>query len=126
MDYIDEISEKYARNEILQKKARENGSHYKVFDWDKAARIIKERNPQRAAAGLREDWFWTGGTIWRDGKICTDEPPYLMSFWATPIIILEFEYGEEEIECWLPAEETEWDENTHWPESARKILFPNE
>lgn len=122
MNSIDEIKEKYTKMQTLQAEARKNGSPSKVFDWDKAARIIKERNPQRAAAGLREDWFWTGGTIWRDGKICTDEPPYLLSYWATPIIILEFEDGEEEIECWMQADESEWDEDTNWPESARKIL----
>lgn len=122
MNSIDEIKEKYTKMQTLQAEARKNGSPSKVFDWDKAARIIKERNPQRAAAGLREDWFWTGGSIWRDGKICTDEPPYLLSYWATPIIILEFEDGEEEIECWMQADESEWDEDTNWPESARKIL----
>jgi len=122
MNSIDEIKERYTKMQTLQAEARKNGSPSKVFDWDKAARIIKERNPQRAAAGLREDWFWTGGTIWRDGKICTDEPPYLMSFWATPIIILECEDGEEEIECWMRADESAWDEDTNWPESAKKIL----
>ena len=119
---IDEINERYARNEKLMEEAKKSGNPSKVFDWDKAARIIKERNPERALAGLSEDWFWTGGTIWRDGKICTDEPPYLMSFWATPIIILEFEDGEEEIECWMRADESAWDERTNWPESAKKIL----
>ena len=89
---------------------------------DKLSDKKRERNPQRAAAGLREDWFWTGSSIWRDGKICTDEPPYLLSYWATPIIILEFEDGEEEIECWMQADESAWDEDTNWPESARKIL----
>ena len=122
MNSIDEIKEKYTKMQTLQAEARKNGSPSKVFDWDKAARIIKERNPQRAAAGLREDWFWTGGTIWRDGKICTDEPPYLLSYWATPIIILKFKDGEEEIECWMQADKSAWDEDTNWPESARKIL----
>ena len=27
-----------------------------VFDWNKAARLIKERKPFVASAGLRDDW----------------------------------------------------------------------
>ena len=27
-----------------------------VFDWNKAARIIKEQNPKIASAGLSGDW----------------------------------------------------------------------
>ena len=123
MNTMDEIYERYARNEVLQVEAKKNGTHYKVFDWDRAARIIKERNPVRAAAGLTEDWFWTGAVIWENGEISTEDKPYLLSYWATPVLVLEGGSDYEEIECWLPAEETEWDENTHWPESARKILL---
>ena len=123
MNSIDEIKEKYTKMQTLQAEARKNGSPSKVFDWDKAARIIKERNPEKAAAGLSEDWFWTGAVIWNDGKISDEWKPYLKSYWATPVIVLESALDWEEIECWIPAEETEWDENTHWPESARKILL---
>lgn len=108
--------------EIYCEDIRPKGPVFKVFDWDKAARIIKERNPQRALAGLTEDWFWTGGTIWKEGQICTADPPYLLSSWATPVIILEDEGSREEIDCWRLYTETEWDEHTNWPESARKIL----
>lgn len=31
------------------------GNELKVFDWDKAARLIKERKPDYASAGLDED-----------------------------------------------------------------------
>ena len=121
-DYIDEISERYARNEVLQKEAKAKGQPSKVFDWNKAAQIIKERNPEKALAGLAEDWFWTGGTIWENGHFSTEWKPYLKSYWATPVIVLEIGDAREEIECWIPETETEWDEHTHWPESARKIL----
>ena len=121
-DYIDEISERYARNEVLQKEAKAKGQPSKVFDWNKAAQIIKERNPEQASAGLSEDWFWTGATIWENGQIYTEWKPYLKSYWATPVLVLENGDDREEIECWLLEAETEWDEHTHWPESARKIL----
>lgn len=44
------------------------GKELMVFDWDKAARIIKERRPIRAGAGLRDDWENTGGVIFADRK----------------------------------------------------------
>ena len=33
-----------------------------VFDWNKAAQIIKERGATNASAGLSGDWEYTGGT----------------------------------------------------------------
>ena len=44
------------------------GKEQMVFDWDKAARIIKERNIDCAAAGLKDDFEWTGGCIFKDGN----------------------------------------------------------
>lgn len=32
------------------------GNERMIFDWDKAARIIAERKPKEAMAGLRGDW----------------------------------------------------------------------
>ena len=40
-----------------------------VFDWDKAARLIVEKKPHRAWAGLRGDFCNTGGMIYEDGKL---------------------------------------------------------
>ena len=50
-----------------------------VFDWDKAAEIIKRFNPECAFAGLRGDWEWTGGCIYSDGKPVMDAYTYLSS-----------------------------------------------
>jgi hypothetical protein len=36
--------------------ARRDGAKLKVFDWNKAARLIKEHKPVYAGAGLRDDW----------------------------------------------------------------------
>lgn len=48
-----------------------------VFDWDKAAELIKRFNPECAFAGLRGDWEWTGGCIYSDGKPVMDAYTYL-------------------------------------------------
>ena len=46
-----------------------------VFDWDKAAEIIKKRKPTYAAAGLRQDWENTGGLIYnKDNRFSTSIP----------------------------------------------------
>lgn len=90
----------------------------KVFDWEKAAQIIKERKPETASAGLAEDWEWTGGLIYKNGKPIKNEYTFLASRWATPVLILD----DEEIDCYRPDGYHNWNENTKWPESALKIL----
>ena len=90
----------------------------KVFDWDKAARIIKERGAKDASAGLFEDWEWTGGTILEDGKPVYEEYMYLASTWATPTLMIDGE----SFQCFVMKHETDWDAKTRWPESALKIL----
>lgn len=90
-----------------------------VFDWDKAARIIKERGATRACAGLHEDYGWTGGIILEDGVIKRNSYTFLASTWATPTLYV----GGEEIPCYVMESETEWNEDTKWPESAVKILM---
>lgn len=94
----------------------------KVFDWDKAAKIIKEEQPKLVYAGLAEDWEWTGGLIYKNGKPVKNEYTYLASRWATPVLILDGE----EIECYQPDGYHGWDADTKWPESALKILDSKE
>ena len=89
-----------------------------VFDWDKAARLIVETKPEFAAAGLRDDWEYTGGTIYDEGEPVMDDYTYLASTWAVPELSLEGEI----VECYVMKSETEWDEDTKWPDSALKIL----
>ncbi len=55
-----------------------------VFDWDKAAKLIKERQPNSAEAGLSGDWGCTGGEIYRDGEPILNSYTFLASTWATP------------------------------------------
>ena len=92
-----------------------------VFDWDKAAMIIKERGAMSASAGLSGDWEYTGGEILEDGKPVPKEDTYvyLASTWATPELSIDGDL----IDCFKMAGETDgWDSDTYWPESALKIL----
>lgn len=97
------------------------GNEQKVFDWNRAAEIIKEKRPDKAGAGLSGDWEWTGGPIWLDGKPVPKEDTYtyLSSCWATP----ELEIDGEIIDCYkMQSEVPDWDCDTYWPQSALAIL----
>jgi hypothetical protein len=90
-----------------------------VFDWDKAAQIIKERGAQSASAGLAGDWEYTGGDILTDGKPNMEDYTYLSSTWATPQLNIDGDV----IDCWVYQDDKpEWDCDTKWPESAVEIL----
>lgn len=98
---------------------RNRGKEMMIFDWDKAAELIRERNPESASAGLSGDWEWTGGEIFRGGQIVEDSYTYLGSTWATPLLDLDGE----QIECYRMQSKTPgWDTDTKWPESARSII----
>lgn len=43
-----------------------------VFDWNKAARLIKKYHPVQAYAGLTGDMENTSGLIYKDGKPVAD------------------------------------------------------
>jgi hypothetical protein len=91
------------------------GAPLRVFDWDKARRLIEERSPEAASAGLQGDWEWTGGAIWRDGAPVPkdDTYVYLASTWAIPEIDLDGDVQE----CWRWQSETPgWDAETYWPD----------
>lgn len=93
----------------------------KVFDWDKAAQLIKDKKPLSVSAGLSGDWEWTGGEIYTDGKPVPAEDTYvyLASTWATP----EIEIDDVRYDCFKMQSETpSWDSGTYWPESALTIL----
>jgi hypothetical protein len=92
----------------------------RVFDWEKAARRIKESGAQFASAGLSEDWGMTGGPILEGGEIVSEDDTYtfLASRWATPVLVLD---GREE-ECWTLLDQSDYDESTYWPTEARSIL----
>lgn len=95
------------------------GNELKVFDWDKAATMIKEEEAINASAGLQGDWEWTGGEILVDGKIPEHSYTYLASTWATPELSIDGNF----YACYkMQSEVPNWDASTFWPDSARKIL----
>ena len=95
------------------------GRELMVFDWDKAAKLIKEAQPNYADAYLRDDREWTGGTIYADDKPVFDDYTYLASTWAIPTLDMDGV----DIECYkMKHEVPEWDSNTKWPDSALAIL----
>ena len=90
-----------------------------VFDWDAAARIIKERNVDHAEAGLRNDWENTGGIILENGKPVMNSYTYLASTWAVPEIMIDGMY----IECYrMQSDVPKWGAKTKWPKSSLEIL----
>jgi len=93
-----------------------------VFDWDKAAKLIKQYNASEASAGLKGDWEWTGGTIFQNGKPLTSDYTFLESTWAIP----QIEIDGMKKDCWKPKEGSGWDSDTKWPESALAILNSKE
>lgn len=95
------------------------GKPLMVFDWDKAARMIKEIGAKYASAGLSGDWEWTGGSILSGGEPDMESYTYLSSTWAIPELYIDGDY----YECYRMEDEVPgWDSDTKWPESALQIL----
>lgn len=97
------------------------GKEMKVFDWRKAARLIAERRAKNASAGLQDDWEWTGGRIFKDGKPVPkrDTYTYLASTWATPEIEIDGVFED----CYvMQSEEPSYNADTYWPAEALEIL----
>ena len=103
------------------KEAMKEGRKSKIFDWDRAAMILRQRGVEYAEAGLAGDWFYTGGPILKD-KIPVDPDrtyTYLSSLWAIPQLFIDGEY----IDCWIWEEDSPgWNEKTYWPMSALNIF----
>ncbi|KKW13438.1 MAG: hypothetical protein UY48_C0001G0059 [Candidatus Gottesmanbacteria bacterium GW2011_GWB1_49_7] len=96
-----------------------------VFDWNKAAQLIRGTKPKTASAGLQSDWEWTGGEIYANGKPIPKEETYtyLASTWAIP----ELKMDGEIMDCYIMKTEMppEWGENpanVYWPVSALMII----
>jgi hypothetical protein len=96
------------------------GRPIRVFDWLTAAKIIRERQPTVASAGLSGDWEWTGGDIYRNGEpVPSDDTyTYLASTWATP----ELDLDGDVIDCWVWQADSGWDSDTYWPAEALAVL----
>ena len=98
-------------------------SENKVFDWNEAARRIKESGTSSAAAGLRSDWDHTGGLIFSGYEPIPEDDTYvyLASSWATPE--LDLQLGDGPQDCYImQSEQPSWNAGTYWPDSALEIL----
>lgn len=96
-----------------------HGKELMVFDWAKAAELIRDRRPKYASAGLRFDWDEVGGCIWEKGLPVDSEYTFLASTWATPELDLDGEI----VECYqMKSDLPMWDCYTKWPNEALIIL----
>jgi hypothetical protein len=105
----------------------------RVFDWEKAARLIVFFWPQEATAGMYDErdeavWRCTSGPIWLDCAPATVDQMhgmYLASIWATPILVMtDHDWDTDlQVECWVWQDEyPEWDAMTRWPDRALAII----
>lgn len=109
-------------------EAKKNGEKMKSFDWNKAAEIIKEKvklHPDlNAEAGLQNDWAYTGGVIFQNGKPTNDDYTFLSSIWAIPSLILSWDDEEqEEIPCF--EQEGKYNSESKWNDESISILGIN-
>ena len=81
----------------------------KKYDFKKARDLIEAEKEVLAEAilGMHEDWFWTGETVWKNGKYAanlatvTEIAGISGSSWATPVIKLKYNDGKERfLECY--------------------------
>lgn len=101
----------------------------KVFDWNKATKYIKNKLYENeiahltVEAGLIEDWFCTSDRIFKNGVPEYHATGFLMSTWATPTMIVEYDIAEshkqEIVPCWCYEDETPgWGPYTRWPQEV--------
>ena len=107
--------------------AKKENKPFMVFDWDKAASIIKDRLSKQpdlvAEAGLQRDWDCTGGIIFEKGKPVSDSYTYLCSNWAVPTLILSWGGDEQEaVACWLKESDCRFNEESKWDDNSLSIL----
>ena len=89
----------------------------KVFDWLKAVDLIKKNNATCAEAGLKSDWYCSGGVIFKNGKIVPKDETYiyLASSGLTPQILINGKY----FDCYIEdSESCDWHAKTYWPKEA--------
>ena len=103
----------------FSKASAAQGREQMVFDWVKAAKLIKEHKPTLAQAGLQGDWEWTGGTIFVGGKPVLDSYTYLSSNHAAP----EIDLDGARFPCYcMQSDQPTFGSDTKWPAEALAII----
>ena len=113
---------------IFEAVATAKKTNTKVFDWEKAAKIIRNLNPDVCvSAGIRGN-DGTIDSIFENGKPVTDGIAYLESWCGTPVLIIVDDHYDVEIPCYIFKNECEydWDGQTLWPQMALDILNSDE
>lgn len=112
----------FAEGMIVGPMRGRDSKSFKAFDWESAAKLIKERGAKEVSIGLMEDWDCTSVTILECGQVIKPEysEHHLLSNWATPMMVID----EEEVECYydnLGLEEARKSQEL-WPKVALEIL----
>lgn len=116
----------FAEGMLLRAMGAIAPSGRKVFDWHKAAELIRANGLLNVEAGLAEDWGYTSGYILSEGERVPKEKTYvfLASDWATPVlhdVDTDIVY-----ECYIHDTDEEnpqgWNADTYWPESAVALM----
>jgi len=77
-----------------------------TLDWDALRKFVKERKPVEVSAGILTDWFWTGATVYENGKFKRNHKAYTTTSWASPGFKATMENGDI-IEVYAEREEKE-------------------
>ena len=98
-------------------------AHKMVFDWEKAAEVLRERQPVAASVSFIGKHERTEPVlIYRDGEPTPDPRTFCpYDAFDKPTLLIDGD----EIECFrLENTITTWAIDEYWPESARRILNP--
>lgn len=106
----------------------------KVFDWLKAAEWMRYFAPVEAAGGLKEQWYYTAVTIWKNGEIHENSfrIPVMPEYTPTLTLKLRPEGRRWSLECWIPQSEApahwfdEQNKLVNWPPEARLVCFEDQ
>ena len=90
----------------------------KIFDWMIAVDLIHLYGIKNAVAGLAEDMLFSGGAILENGEPIHDQPTFLASTWATPVLV-DMDTGNIH-KC--HSNTTLYNEHTKWPPEALALL----
>lgn len=107
---------------VMQSKYSLQNGRCRVFDWDEAARFIRDIRPRTAMQGLAEDWLHTRSHIYSalDGPIMGGQRK-VRSTWATPVLVVIGKGMKEVIPC-FKYQEAHTNCNEDWPKGAIDIL----